>query len=112
GMAACWMMLLGPATESCTYILLAPTLAWAVLESWLVPRSWLVRGLLVASCLLFMTSRIASWFPWVTQWHALGVHPLGTLCLLACVLIEQVRDPLRAAEPEQDAPPAPRARAA
>ena len=39
-LAACWMMLLGPATESCTYILLAPTLAWAVLESWLVPRSW------------------------------------------------------------------------
>src|SRR5262249_39812587 len=100
-LAACWMMLLGPATESCTYILLAPTLAWALLESWLLPRSWLVRGLLVASCVLFVTSRVASWFPWVTQLHALGVHPLGTLCVLACVLIEQVRGPVRADAPAE-----------
>jgi Glycosyltransferase family 87 len=111
-LAACWMMLLGPATESCTYILLAPTLAWAVLESWIMPRSWLVRGLLVLSCALFMTSRVASWFPFVTQWHGLGVHPLGTLALLACVLIEQIRGPARASTFVKVEPAAPAARAA
>jgi len=83
-----------------------------LLESWLAPRSWLVRGLLVASCLLFVTSRVASWFPWVTHWHALGVHPLGTLCLLACVVIEQVRGPVRAVAPAQGHAAAPRAQAA
>lgn len=31
-LVVCWMILLGPATESCTYILLAPTLACALVE--------------------------------------------------------------------------------
>jgi hypothetical protein len=32
GLACCWMTLFGPATESCTYILLAPSLAWALIS--------------------------------------------------------------------------------
>src|SRR5262249_28785801 len=32
-LGVCWMVLCGPATESCTYILLAPILAWTVLEA-------------------------------------------------------------------------------
>jgi len=32
-LSLCWMTILGPATESCTYILLAPTLAWRVLDA-------------------------------------------------------------------------------
>jgi hypothetical protein len=32
-LGCCWMTLIGPATESSTYVLLAPVLAWAVLES-------------------------------------------------------------------------------
>ncbi|MFO0863780.1 MAG: glycosyltransferase family 87 protein [Gemmataceae bacterium] len=32
-LCACWMMLFGPATESCTYIFLAPTLSMALVES-------------------------------------------------------------------------------
>jgi hypothetical protein len=32
-LGCCWMTLLGPATESATYVVLAPVLAWAVLES-------------------------------------------------------------------------------
>jgi hypothetical protein len=39
GLAACWMTLCGPATESCTYILLAPSLAWALLEVWHKPEA-------------------------------------------------------------------------
>jgi hypothetical protein len=33
GLCMLWMTVLGPATESCTYILLAPTLAWAMLQA-------------------------------------------------------------------------------
>jgi hypothetical protein len=32
-LCACWMMLFGPATESCTYIFIAPTLSMALVES-------------------------------------------------------------------------------
>lgn len=33
-LCACWMMLFGPATESCTYIFLAPTLSISLIEAW------------------------------------------------------------------------------
>jgi hypothetical protein len=33
-----WMTLFGPTTESCTYILLAPSLAWALLDAWILPQ--------------------------------------------------------------------------
>jgi hypothetical protein len=32
-LACCWMTVLGPATESATYILLAPSLAWGIVLS-------------------------------------------------------------------------------
>lgn len=116
GLGTCWMMLFGPATEACTYVLLGPTLAWAVLESWLRARSRAVRLTLLGSCAFFMSSRIASWFPITTQWHALGVHPLGTILVLLCLLIAQVRGPIEPASEEEPTVSAgvtgPRARAA
>src|SRR5205807_1777725 len=47
GLGCCWMTVFGPATESCTYVLIAPTLAAALLLSWkgAQPR-WLLVPLL------------------------------------------------------------------
>jgi hypothetical protein len=96
GLGACWMTLCGPATESCTYILLAPTLAWAVLEAWHRPdapapgpsRPWRC-GLvwtLAASYAVFLSSFVATWFPGVARLHALGTHPLAALLLLSALV--------------------------
>jgi len=38
-LCACWMMLFGPATESCTYIFLAPTLSFAWVEAMAARRA-------------------------------------------------------------------------
>jgi Glycosyltransferase family 87 len=46
--ACCWMTAFGPATESPTYMLLAPSLAWAALASRAAGRSFWVRGLYLA----------------------------------------------------------------
>src|SRR5262249_51258876 len=46
-LGTCWMTVFGPATESCTYILLAPALAWALLEAWWQGRPHWYRGVLV-----------------------------------------------------------------
>jgi hypothetical protein len=74
-----WMMLFGPATESSTFVMLAPPLAWAVLESWITrPSSW-TRGSLVVAYGLFLAAFIVNWFPFVLRAHALGLHPLATL---------------------------------
>jgi hypothetical protein len=83
----CWMLLLGPATESCTYILLAPSLAWAVMEAWSDQGSWVPRTFLGFSVALIALALLANWFPFVKAVHTLGPQPLATLCFvgyLAC----------------------------
>src|SRR5262249_5504794 len=55
-LACCWMTLFGAATESATYVLLAPSLAWAVLENW---RAWPVRGVLLTCYGLFVVAQAA-----------------------------------------------------
>jgi hypothetical protein len=85
-LACCWMTVLGPATESCTYILLAPTLAWRVFQSWVRSTALLPRWLLTASGGLFLAPLIANWFPQASRVHALGLQPLAALLLLGVVL--------------------------
>lgn len=79
-LGSCWMVLLGPATESSTYALLAPTLAWAILESWPRP-AW--RVWFAFSGLLFLIAALSGWLPWRSEIRALGVYPLAALLLLA-----------------------------
>jgi hypothetical protein len=92
GLACCWMTLLGPATESSTYIVLAPALGWALTDAWTAPRSAAVRGLTAAAYGLFAAARLASLFPWAAHAHALGPHPLGALLLFAALVITAAQD--------------------
>jgi hypothetical protein len=84
-----WMTLFGPATESCTYVLLAPALAWEVVRGWeRSPRPAL--GPIVAY-LLLLSSYVAVWFPGGRAWQALGPQPLAALVLFALALAGAVR---------------------
>jgi hypothetical protein len=83
-LACCWMTFLGPATESCTYILLAPALAEALLERERWPR-W-ARGGLAAGYALLVAAQAAVWFPFGRQVQALGPQPLGALIVFVCLL--------------------------
>ena len=97
-LGTCWMTLVGPATESCTYILLAPVLAWAVLSATRQPwRSWgagtaepwpmAVRWMPAAAWWLFLACVLAGLGPWTNRVHALGLHPLAALLLtMSCVV--------------------------
>jgi glycosyl transferase family 87 len=98
GLGCCWMTVLGPATESCTYMLLAPALAWAVIETcawdnrptcpWtsgpLVPRG--ARGVVLASYGLFLVSQVMLWFPWGSRFNNLGSQPVAGLLLFGYLL--------------------------
>jgi hypothetical protein len=57
GLGCCWMTVIGPATESATYILLAPTLAWGVVWSQSRGRVW--RIAYAVTFLLFLTAQLA-----------------------------------------------------
>jgi hypothetical protein len=91
GLAVCWMTLCGPATEGATYVLIAPTLVWAVAESWL--RLWPVwiRVVLLASAGFFLVAVAAGMSGDAAEFTAWGPHPLGGLLLLLALLAEQGR---------------------
>jgi hypothetical protein len=87
-LVCCWILLLGPATESSTYILLAPALAWQLIDAWHTPHSRVYRGTLLFASLLIVIALVAVWFPFAKTIHAMGPHPLAALVFVGCVLYE------------------------
>lgn len=82
-MAALWMMLLGPATESSTYLLLAPTLTWIVFDVWNSPGYRIENILLGGSLCCFCLAHVCVWFPVEVRRGAIVFQPAGTLLLSA-----------------------------
>jgi hypothetical protein len=81
-LGTCWMTLCGPATESSTYVLLAPALAWLVFraesERWPMIAGWMMR----VAFLLFMICVVRGLWSGVNRFHALGLQPHAT-CLVS-----------------------------
>jgi hypothetical protein len=104
-LGTCWMMLCGPATESPSFVQLAPALAWAVVaaprEKWPLVVRWLPAG----SFALFMVAVLAGLRPTTAQIHALGLQPLATLLLFLSYVVMTLhllltRPPLAALQSE------------
>jgi hypothetical protein len=91
-LGTCWMMLCGPATESSTYNLLAPVLAWAVVAVWTSAKAPAQRYLTLISFGLLTLTQAACWFPVGKQVHALGVQPLATLLLTGALVADYIAD--------------------
>lgn len=91
GLAACWMTLCGPATESCTYIVLAPTFAWWLVESWRGGYAAWVKGLVVGSYSLFLVQPFLQSLPFGSRYGAVALQPLGALILFATLLVLELR---------------------
>jgi hypothetical protein len=82
-----WMLLFGPATETCTYTLLAAPLALRLRAG--RPSAWLAYGLLLSALM-------ALWFPkeFSRPVLSLGVQPLGALIYLGGVVVESWSAPV------------------
>ena len=91
-LGTCWMLLCGPATESNTYILLAPVLVWAVVAAWATRGPALPRYLPAVSYGVLVVAQAACWFPAGKQLHTLGVQPLATLLLTGGLVSGYIRD--------------------
>jgi hypothetical protein len=85
-LGCCWMTVCGFATESCTYALLAPALAWAVLEAWLEPSVVVRRLLLTTSYSLFLVTQLAIALPGGRRLGNWGPQPLAALLLFGCLI--------------------------
>jgi hypothetical protein len=100
-LGTCWMMLCGPATESCTFVLLAPALAWAVLYM----SSPSTRLLAKCAFGLFLAGVLAGLLPRTARLHGLGMQPLGSLLLSIAYVVHFARMPVRTDSTERCATP-------
>jgi hypothetical protein len=102
-----WVALFGPATESCTYVVLGPAIAWALIDAYRRPTGPLTRLLLLSSLLLtgpLVTDLAGPWLRNFANEH--GSQPIGALLLLAYLLAQTGRH--RETVPAQSPPsPAP-----
>jgi hypothetical protein len=86
-LSCCWMTVFGPATESATYMLLAPVLGYAMIEAWILPEMRRLRWLLAADYSLFMVAQIEGWFGGGGILRPHGLQPIAGLLFMALVLV-------------------------
>jgi hypothetical protein len=87
-LGSCWMTLAGPATESSTYVLVAPALAHAMLN--VAARPMRQRLLVGTSFALFTVASASVWFPGhiAGPIQRTGIQPLAALLLTIHVVNE------------------------
>lgn len=81
-----WMMLLGPATESSSFILLAPSLAWSIVEALQRKDRTARHGLLWGACAIFFVAVVVGGITQMWRLHEAGVHAWGSLCYFVYLL--------------------------
>ena len=87
-----WMTAFGSATESATYVLVAPAAAWLVLEARLRQRTGLLRTAPVVGYGLLVLVQVGGWFPTHKALQMVGTQPFATLLLLGTLLAALVHD--------------------
>jgi hypothetical protein len=88
----CWVVLFGPATESCTYIIIAPLAAWALIDAFRRHTPWSERILLLLAFLMMgplTTDAVPSVIRNYANEH--GSQPIGALLFTGCLLVEMTR---------------------
>jgi hypothetical protein len=85
-----WAVLFGPATETCTYVVIAPTIAWMLLGAFARPGEWATRLAMSVSLLLMgplPTDLFGSTVRNFANEH--GSQPIGA-CILGIYLAASV----------------------
>ena len=79
------MTLFGLATESCTYILLGPSLAWAMVQAWTERR--MAANLTLGTCyFLLIAGQAVAWFSGGIWLRRFGPQPLAALIFFGYVI--------------------------
>lgn len=88
GLGCCWMLLFGPATESCTHILLAPSLALALVENGRGDGSPSLRSLWLIGYAMMAVAGVSCWFPNGAILHDLAIQPLAVLLIFTGLVLQ------------------------
>ena len=81
-LGCCWIILFGPATENCTYTLVAPILALATWEALRASQSLWNRGAMIAIVSIFVVSALSTALPG-GRYRSYFLMPSGGLLLFA-----------------------------
>jgi hypothetical protein len=81
----CWIALCGPATESSTYIVLAPTISWILVSFSSTERSVWFKSSVLVSYGLLLSAWLAAIFPNAAIYHSWGSQPLAALILFVAL---------------------------
>jgi hypothetical protein len=84
-----WLILFGPAMEACTYAVMSPAIAWAIVDNWRRRGGWFPR--LVLSTSLLLTGPVATdaFGPTIRRYaNAHAFQPLGAVLFLGYLLSE------------------------
>jgi Glycosyltransferase family 87 len=99
-LGTCWMLLFGPATEDATYVMIAPPLAFALVQ----PRKTSARTkfLLYLSYLVLLTGfMINSFLRLKKNPYNMSVQPLGALLFLIYTIIFLFDSPRTGVDPQR-----------
>jgi hypothetical protein len=86
GLSCCWMTVFGPATELCTYGLVAPAIAVLLIEGVQRHRHWMVQSLVWGIYAVLCIPVLAGWFDLQHAVFIPPLQPLATLVLFVCLL--------------------------
>ncbi|HJZ91436.1 MAG TPA: glycosyltransferase, partial [Gemmataceae bacterium] len=88
GLGSVWMTTFGPATESPTYLLLAPSACLAVVSTWArYPQDLVLRWLTLIAYALPLSVQLTAWYqPLFYAYRTMGPQPVAGLLLAAALL--------------------------
>jgi hypothetical protein len=82
-----WAVLFGPATEACAYSIIAPAVAWGIVEAFENGWSFLYKGILIFSLILMGPATNDTFGPIVRKFaNDHGSQPIGALIFMSTVL--------------------------
>jgi hypothetical protein len=91
-MFSIWVVLFGPATEACTYVVMSPVVAWALLDAWRRGSGWLFGTLLVVSLCMMGPMATDMFGASVRVFaNAYAIQPAGAILFFGVLLAERAR---------------------
>jgi hypothetical protein len=96
GLGTAWLMVFGPASEHATYVFLAPSLAWALVDTRSWPRG---RYLILSAGILILALGWGALARWTTADLLLAALPVGTLLFATWFVGYSLQDDVTYREP-------------
>lgn len=86
-LGSCWMLLFGPSTEDATYVMLAPALVLAMVQSFWQPRFPARQIALCTSFAVLLLGQVINSFLGLKKGvYTMSVQPFGALIFAACAV--------------------------